>query len=261
MRHLKGKWTLSLALALLMASSISGCRFIGSLEPSPQIPLRIGIVADSPPLIFRLNGKWAGLEADLGRILAERLGMKPVFMAFPPPQLSTALLEGKVDILMAGITISEERRVQMDFSIPYLVVGQAALVRTSDLQQFNTEIKIRATSQRVGVLSDSSGDQLVSSFFSNANRVPFPTIKEATDSLLKNRIDMIIYDAPAAWWLALAHEEQLSIAPALFAREELAWGVRRESIGLRSSANQALKDWQKDGTLESILQRWIPYSK
>ena len=261
MRNINGKFSLWWALALLMAVASTGCRTIGPGSPSSRIPLRIGIVEDSPPLIFRLNGKWAGIEADLGRALAERLGMNPIFVPFPPRQLSAALLEGKVDILMAGITISEERRVQMDFSRPYLVVGQAALVRAADLQQFNTEIKVRATSQRVGVISESSGDHLVSSYFSNANRVPFLTIQEATDSLLKNRIDLVIYDAPAAWWLALAHEGQLSIAPALFAREELAWGVRRESIGLRSSANQALMDWQKDGTLEAILQRWIPYSK
>ncbi len=260
MRLLKGKWTLGLAVAMLLAIA-SGCRSGGSLESPSRIPLRIGILADSPPLIFRLNGKWAGIEADLGRALAERLGMHPVFIPLPPRQLSAALLEGKVDILMAGITISEERRIQMDFCRPYLVVGQAALVRTPDLPQFNTEIKIRTTAQRVGVLSDSSGDRLVSSYFANANRVAFSSLKEATEALLKNRIDMVLFDAPATWWMALAHEGQLSIAPALFAREEIAWGIRRESMGLRTSANQALADWQKDGTLESILQRWIPYSK
>ncbi len=261
MRHLKGKWTLQLALALLMVSAISACRSNVSLQPVSQIPLRIGIVADSPPLIFRLNGQWAGIEADLGRALAQRLGMKPVFVAFPSLQLSSALLEGKVDILMAGLTISEERRVQMDFCLPYLVVGQAALIRTTDLPRFNTEMKVRATSQRVGVLSETAGDRLVSSYFSTANRIPFASLKHAAEALLQNRVDMVIYDAPAAWWMALAHEGQLSTAPALFAREEIAWGIRRESTGLRSSANQALADWQKDGTLESILQRWIPYSK
>ena len=162
---------------------------------------------------------------------------------------------------MAGITISEERRTQMDFCLPYLVVGQAALVRTPDLPRFNTEIKVRSASQRVGVVSGSSGDRLVSSYFANATRTAFPGAPNAMNALLQNQIDLFVYDAPAVWWMALAHEGKLSIAPALLAREEIAWGIRRESISLRSSANQALETWQKDGTLESILQRWIPYSK
>ena len=261
MKHLTWNRAMGSALALLLAIALSGCRSIGVADSSPRIPLRIGIVADSPPLVFRLNGQWAGIEADLGRALAEHLSMKPVFVPLPFRQLSTALLQGKVDILMAGITISEERRTQMDFCRPYLVVGQAALVRTPDLPRFNTEIKVRATSQRVGVVANSSGDRLVSSYFANASRTAYPDIKKNMKALLQNQIDMVVYDAPAAWWMALAHEGELSIAPSLFAREEIAWGIRRESISLRSSANQALETWQKDGTLESILQRWIPYSK
>ena len=261
MKRFTWNWAREAALALLLASALSGCRSLGTADSSPRIPLRIGIVKDSPPLIFRLDGNWAGIEADLGRALAERLGMKPVFVPLPPRQLSTALLQGNVDILMAGITISEELRTQMDFCLPYLVVGQAALVRTPDLPLFNTEIKVRTTSQRAGVVSGSSGDRLVSSYFSNASRTAFPGAQKAMNALLQNQIDLFVHDAPAAWWMALAHEGKLSIAPALFAREEIAWGIRRESISLRSSANQALEAWQKDGTLESILQRWIPYSK
>jgi ABC-type amino acid transport substrate-binding protein len=218
-------------------------------------------VENSPPLIFRQQGGWAGLEADLGRALADRLGLKPVFVPYSQQTLPAALLEGKVDILMAGITISEERRVRMDFSVPYLVVGQVALIRPTDSLRYNTEIKIRSTGNRVGVVDGTAGDRLVSRYFANAARVPFPHAEAAVQSLRAGQIDMLIYDAPSALWLALGDEKQLSIAPALFAREEIAWAFRRGSVALREAANHALADWQKDGTLESILQRWIPFSK
>ena len=210
---------------------------------------------------FKQKGRWAGVEIELGQALAARLGMKPVFVAFPPQQLSAALLAGKVDMVMAGMAITEERRVQMDFSSPYLVVGQAALVRTSDLLRFNTEIKIRSAQARTGVIEDTAGDRLVSKYFSNATRIAFPRAEAAAEALCQNQIDMLIDDAPAAWWLALRYPDRLSAAPVLFAREEIAWAFRRGSVSLREAANQALADWQKDGTLETILQRWIPFSK
>ena len=212
-------------------------------------------------MCFKQKGRWAGVEVELGQALATRLGMKPDFVAFPSEQLSAALLAGQVDVVMAGMSITEERRVQMDFSSPYLVVGQAALVRTSELLRFNTEIKIRSAQARTGVIENTAGDRLVAKFFSNASHIAFPRVEEAAAALCQNQIDMLIYDAPTAWWLALRYPDQLSVAPVLFAREEIAWAFRRGSVSLREAANQALSDWQKDGTLETILQRWIPFSK
>ena len=236
----------------------AGCATVGS---EPNGTLRIGTVADAPPLAFRQEGRWRGVEVDLGRALAERLGMKAVFVACPPNRLEDALLDGKVDVLMAGTTLTENRRVQMDFAAPYLVVGQAALVRQSDLPRVNTQIKIRSVAARAGVVEGSAGDRLVARYFTHASRVAFPNAEEAADALRQGQIDMLIYDAPAAWWLSLRHEPRLAVAPPLFAREEVAWAFRRSSVALREAANQALADWQKDGTLESILRRWIPVTR
>lgn len=244
-----------LLAALLLAG---GCRSAALERPGV---LRIGTLADAPPIAFRQDGKWRGWEADLGRALAQRLGMKPVFVACPAGQLPDALLSGKVDVLMAGLAIDETLRTQMDFSTPYLVVGQTAIVRAEDRLRFNTEIKVRTTRAPVGVVQDSSGDELVSRYFSNAKRMAFADAGLAVDALLRNQVDLVVFDAPAAWWLSLRHPGQLALAPVLLAREEVAWGFRRSSVRLRESANQALANWEKDGTIEAVFRRWIPFSK
>ena len=260
MRNPAGQILFALGLTLGLAFA-AGCRSARPSAAPARPPLRIGVVADAPPLIFRHHGTWTGAEADLGRALADRLGMKPVFVACPAERLTDALLGGRVDILMAGLAVTDERRIRLDFASPYLVVGQAALIRAEDLLRFNTEIKIRTARSRAGVVADSAGDRLVSRYFSRAERIVFPRAAEAVDALLASQIDMLIHDAPAAWWLSLSRAERLSVAPALFAREEIAWAFRRGSVTLRESANRALADWEKDGTLESILRRWIPFSK
>ena len=238
----------------------AGCRSPG-LPPVSGPPLRIGVVEDAPPLVFRDHRRWRGVEADLGRALAARLGQRPVFVPFPPAQLETALFDGKVDVLMAGLAVTEERRVKMDFSTPYLVVGQAALVRSPDRMRVNTLQKLTSARVRVGVLADSAGDRLVSRYFSRAIRQPFPDLAPAADALREGRIDMIVHDAPTLWWIARRHEPAFVVAPPLFAKEEIAWAFRRSSISLRETANQALADWQKDGTLETVLRRWLPISR
>jgi polar amino acid transport system substrate-binding protein len=187
--------------------------------------------------------------------------MKPVFIPLPAERLTDALLTGKVDMLMAGLTITDTRRLQMDFSLPYLVVGQAALIRSEDLLRYNTDLKIRSTRCRIGLLADSPAEELVDTYFSPAVRLVFARPAEGAGALEKQQIDIFMHDAPAVWWLAGQSKGRLIVAPPLFAREELAWGFRRSSNALREAANQVLAEWRQDGTLEAVLQRWLPVSR
>lgn len=260
MQYRPGHVLLPLGLAFGLAL-LTACRSPAPQSSAQSAPLRIGVVEDSPPLIFREGRKWKGVEAELGRALAERLGRTPVYIAFPPDRLSDALLKGKVDMLMAGIRITEERRVHMDFSTPYLVVGQTALIRPEELLRYNTKIRIRSSPARVGVIEGSAADRLVSGYFTRADRRPFRSGSDAVEALRKGEIDLWVGEAPALWWVAQHQHPPLAIAPVLFAKEEIAWAFRRGSVSLREAANQALSDWQQDGTLERILGRWLPFSQ
>ncbi len=260
MQHRLGQLPYVFGMALGVALC-AGCHSPIPSEFPPQAPLRIGVVDHSPPLIFKENRRWKGVEAELGRAFAARLGKRSEFIAFPREKLSRALLDGKVDILMAGIPVTEERRVLMDFSTPYLVVGQAALIRPADLLLYNTKIKLRSARARVGIIEGSTADKLVSRYFIQATRVVFPNSQAGVKALQDKKIDYWLGEAPSVWWLAQHHTPPLAMAPGLFAKEELAWAFRQRSVSLREAANQALVDWQQDGTLEMVLGRWLPFSK
>ncbi len=245
------------ALAAVLGGWTSGCRSPGAIAAGT---LRIGVVAQAPPMVFRTKGRWTGVEAEFGRALAARLSLKPVFRPYPPERLEAALLDGQVDVLMAGLAITEERRVRMDFARPYLAVGQAALVRRADVHRCTTEIKIRGTQGRVGAVTNSAGADYALRYMPLAPLATFPEVAPAVAALRYNQIDLLVYDAPAAWWLALRHQDELALAPPVFARQEVAWAFRRGSAALREAANRALDDWQRDGTLETVLKRWLPVS-
>ncbi|MDR0993630.1 MAG: transporter substrate-binding domain-containing protein [Verrucomicrobiota bacterium] len=238
---------------------LSGCATPREQDPRPA--LRIGTLENAPPFSFREQGYWDGVEIELGIHLAARLGMRPEFLPYPENRLERALLNGDVDLIMAGFAITEERRTKLDFANPYLVAGQTALLRAEEAAHYNTAIKVQATTNRVGVLAHSTGEEYAVRYFTRAAHMVFTKQADAVQALLNDEIDLFIYDAPYAWWATLRYEPRLAIAPTLFAREELAWAFRRGSVMLRESANQALADWQANGTLDIILHRWMPVSK
>ena len=212
-------------------------------------------------MVFRSGRQWSGLESDLARAYAARLGLRPVFVALPADRLPDALFDGRIDVVMAGLPITEANRVRMDFSSPYLVVGLGAAVRPADLSRFNTDIKIRSARGRVGVVEGSRGDAFVSSYFPHAQRAAFDSLADAENDLAEGQIDLLVHDAPSIWWSIRNRDSALAMAPVLFDRVEIAWGFRRGSVGLRESANRALADWQKDGSLEAAIARWLPVSR
>ncbi len=96
-------------------------------EPSPSV-LRIGVCANSPPVIFReKDGSYAGFEAEMARSLAASLGRSAAFVECGWEDLIPALVDNRIDIIMSGMTITESRSVRVSFTDAYMRSGQAAL--------------------------------------------------------------------------------------------------------------------------------------
>ncbi|NLB66729.1 MAG: amino acid ABC transporter substrate-binding protein [Lentisphaerae bacterium] len=243
-------------LLLLILALGAGCVSLGN-RPKP---LRIGVRANAAPFSYRQSRQWQGIEIDLGRALADRLGRRPVFIALPPDDLVPALLEQRVDVLMAGLAVTEDLRVQIDFAPPYLASGQGVLVRRADLPRVPTLRSLRAAVARAAVIPDSTAEALLERYFPRASHHPFANLDYAVQALLNNRVDMILGDAPALWGQLRRHPDALGMAPVVFARQEIAWGFRHGNARLRQAAQLALDDWQRDGTLERILRDWLPVS-
>ncbi|OQA29303.1 MAG: extracellular solute-binding protein [Verrucomicrobia bacterium ADurb.Bin345] len=84
-------------------------------------------------------------------------------------------------------------------------------------------------------------------------------IEDAALDLIRNRrIDAIVADAPAVWWLSSKHEADLVMLPYALSEEFLAWGVHRDNAALRSQINRMLDDWKREGTLRAVLKKWLP---
>lgn len=242
---------------LLAALLLAGCATTNA--PPRGKPLRVGVKPDYPPIIFDQGGLISGVEADLARMIGARLNRPVRFVHLEWDEQVGALLTGEVDILMSGLTVTEARRARMDFTSPYLQIGQMAIVRRRDLPKYADVQGLRQEGVRVGVQHGTTGDQLVQQKLPKARRVAFLNANDAAQDLIRNRrIDVYVDDAPAIWWLSTQYEADLVMLPFAMSEEYLAWGLRREDAQMRTRINRMLEEWKQDGSLRAVLKRWLP---
>jgi ABC-type amino acid transport substrate-binding protein len=226
-------------------------------EPSVAAPpLRVGVSPVFPPMVFKQQGQLVGIEVDLARALGERLGRAVTFVELLWEDQIEALQQGRIDIIMSSMSITPARAFVIDFSLPYLSVGQGILVRREDEGKYLLGMPHKPSGP-VGVLKATTGEFLVQRDFPKARRRTYKSEADAVQALKKKRIDLFITDSPLVWYLAGVHAaEGLSAVSFLLSQEQLAWGVRKGDDSLRNAANGFLQEAMQDGTVAGILRRW-----
>ena len=122
---------------ILLAAGL-GWAGLSAAEPAStdSAPLRVGVSPVFPPMIFKQQKEFAGVEADLARALGEHLGRRVVFVEVPWKDQIETLNAGKTDIIMSTMSVTPARRALVSFSKPYFLVAQIALVRREDQNHY-----------------------------------------------------------------------------------------------------------------------------
>ena len=251
---------LPLLVALLFLSG--GCQPAAVPDAvDPASGLRVGISANAPPFAFRQGGEITGLEPAFALKLGDFLDKTVQFVEIPWDQQIKYLTEGKTDIIMSGMTITQARSAVVDFSVPYLRSGQILLVRMEDRRRFGTGVEsLMNTNYRIGTVADTVSDFFVTTAINDANEIVFKTSQEAVDALIKKEIDAFVYDAPIVCYYAARHQND-KLAPVLtMATEEyIGWAVRKGDTELLAKVNEFLDSLESQGKLKEEIQYWIPY--
>jgi polar amino acid transport system substrate-binding protein len=127
-------------LLALLAVGLSGCVSEGKHEIADTLArkeIRVGIEANFKPLVFKENRRIKGIEPDLIFEVGKMTGAEMQIRELPWNDLIPALEAGKIDVIMSGMTITEERAKRVDFTDSYMSVGQMALMRTGDANEFS----------------------------------------------------------------------------------------------------------------------------
>ena len=231
--------------------------------PQPAAPaidtLRVGFATNYPPVcMLSADGRPAGLEADLAAALADELdcGLEIVPLDFD--NLFPALREDRVDILMAGLTVTPSRAYDMRFCKPYLRNPLVAVTRVGRAQSYHAASQVLTTASYVGVLRHTAAETFVLRHCPRAHVVHVSDYDTVPADIDDNRYSIYVDDLAAVLDLAAAHSDVLEIIPYPLQQQDIAWAVRPSNSSLLSAANAALDKWKLNGRLESLLDTWLP---
>jgi ABC-type amino acid transport substrate-binding protein len=255
MKTLSGIMVFFWAVGLILSCGVLTTSAAAQQAP----PLRVGVTPDYPPLIYRQGEAIVGVEVDLAKRLGQELKRPVSLVPLKWEEQITALLDNRIDIIMSGMSVTPAREVRIRFVEPYLKSGLVAAFRAEDTQKYISREVILNSFAAVGAAKNTTGDVFLQRNFARGTRkVVLPRAADAVDELKRRTIDIFLHDAPYVLWMVSANEATLSALWEPFDLENLAWGVRKGEDSFYDQVNRALNQWKADGSLDTLLARWLP---
>jgi ABC-type amino acid transport substrate-binding protein len=218
------------------------------------------MAANYPPLSFREDGRFVGIEVDLAREVVRETGLTLTIRQMPWSALIPALQSGKIDVIMSGMVVSDARAQQVVFVEPYLRTGQMVLVREDDVSRLGAPARLRDPGRRVAVVRGTNGAQYAQRALTQANVFVFSSSKGAAEALASGKVDYFIDDAPSIWHFSTVKGPRGVTLVGLYApldEEDLAWAVRKDDVALKAKLDAAVSAMKQRGAVDAIIRRWI----
>jgi len=198
------------------------------------------------------NGRPTGFSADLATAIAEHLGLKLEVTLEPFSGLFSRLKAGRSDIVMSAVTITPERKAEMDFSQSYFSSGQALLVPLGSKITNESDLK----GKTVGVLKDSTNQKEAEKIQGIKEIVKFDTKPPIFDALLAGRLDAVICDTPFAQFNA-KKTGKTRIAKVLTRGDRYGIALKKGNTRLLGRINNALTNIKHDGMYDRLYNKYF----
>ena len=198
------------------------------------------------------SGELEGIDIDVAAAVAEKLGLE---LQVDDMDFDAALLaaqNGKSDIVMAGVTVTDERQKVMDFSDTYAEGIQSIIVpKDSDIASADD-----LTGKAIGTQRGTTGYIYCTDDFGEDNVIAYDDGLTAVQALNNGQVDAVVIDnAPAKSFVEA--NPGLKILDTAYAQEDYAIGVAKGNTALLDAINGALEELQADGTLQAIVDKYI----
>ena len=225
--------------------------------------LRVGFESGYVPFeMTNKKGEFIGFDMDFGRRLAKSMGVKFVPINTAWDGIIPALMTGKLDIIMGGMTITQERNLKVNFAEPYIVVGQTILI--------NKKLKDRVISYKdlnnpkyiVTSRMGTTGEQAIKKYIPKATYKGFESEAEAGLEVINGKADALVYDLPFCGFLYGSQGKDKTIfLSEPFTYEPLAWAINRGDPDFLNYLNNFLRQSKGDGFYDRMYKKWITGTK
>ncbi len=227
-------------------------------QPEADEPkvLKMATNAYFQPYEYYDDGKIVGIDAEIAAAIAEKLGMTLEIVDMEFDSIITAVNEGSVDFGMAGMTVTEERLLEVDFSTSYANGKQVIIVKEDSAITTADDLFAEGAAYKVGVQLGTTGDIYATGDFGAENVTTYSNGNEAVLALLGGSVDCVIIDNEPAKALVAANAG-LKILETAYANEDYAICIKKGNTELLDQINQAIKELTADGTIDAIIAKYI----
>ncbi len=243
---------LSVILALVI---VLGCFAAcgGSEEPKDEKKvLTMATNAEFPPYEFYEGETVVGIDAEVAALIAEKLGMELKIEDVAFDSIIPGVQAGKYDMGMAGMTVTEDRLKDVNFSDSYATGVQVVIVKEGGSIASLDDI----AGKKIGVQTSTTGDIYASDEFGEENVIKYENGALAVEALKNGKVDCVIIDnEPAKSYVAA--NEGLVILETEYAIEDYAICFAKENTELQEQVNTALKELIADGSVQRVVDKYI----
>lgn len=254
------KKVIALLLTAMMVLALAAC---GETAPA---------VDDKPVLTMATEGTFqpyeyydgdqlVGIDIEVAQAIADKLGMTLEVTDIAFDSIIPGIQTGKYDIGMAGMTVSEDRLEEVNFTTSYATGVQVVIVKEGGKVTSVDDLFAEGADHTVGTQSGTTGFLYATWDIEEAGLgtvKPFTKTTDAVQALINGQVDCVLLDnEPAKALVAANPDAGLSILDSAYTVEDYAIAVAKENTELLNSIDAALQELIADGTVQSILDKYI----
>ena len=198
------------------------------------------------------SGEFEGIDIETAQAIADKLGLELQIDDMDFDAALLAVQQGKSDMVMAGVTVTDERQNVMDFTDSYATGIQSIIVKEdSDIASVDD-----LAGKKIGTQRGTTGYLYCSDDFGDENIVAYDDGLTAVQMLNNGQVDCVVIDnAPAKEFVAA--NPGLKLLDTAYVEESYAIGVGKGNTELKDAINTALEELKADGTLQAIVDKYI----
>lgn len=239
------KKTLIILLSTAMLLGLSACGASSSQK------LVMATNAAFPPYESVEGNEIIGIDPEIAKLIADDIGRELVIEDMAFDSIIAAVQSGKADIAMAGLTVTEDRKQNINFSNPYTEAAQVIVVKKDSPVASPDDLEGKTVGVQIGTTGDIyAGD------IADATIERYSKYFEAINALSQDKIDAVIVDREPAK-VFVNDSDELKMIDKEFTLEEYAIGVAKENTELLDQINASLKKLQESGEIDKIINKYI----
>ena len=259
---------IAMLLVLTMALALAACGAKAPEAPAADAAfttveagkLIMATNAAFPPYEYIEGNEIVGIDAEIAAAIAEKLGLELQIDDMEFDAIIESVKGGKADIGLAGMTVTDERKEVVNFTANYATGVQVVIVTEDSAITSVDDLFAEGASHLIGVQRNTTGDLYSTWDLEDAGLATIERYSkgaEAVQALLTGKVDCVVIDNEPAKAFVAANEG-LKILETEYILEDYAAAMSKDNTALYEAVNAALEELIADGTVQAIIDKYIP---